>query len=194
MTLPRRGWPILGGCLLVGLVMLAEYGAFEILGFQTFTTEIYTEFLNGFNSPAACALSLVLVVLSLLAAHAARGCRAGGGGRSRTGALAARVPRPHRLGRATAPGAGRVLRPGRARARRAGRRDRVLDPARRGLHAAVGVDRRGRPAHGVLQRGGRRAWPPSPRCRWRSCPCAIPAGSRRSSSAATTSCWPCRGW
>ena len=40
----RRGVAILGGCLLVALVLLAEYGAFEILGYQTFTTEIFTEF------------------------------------------------------------------------------------------------------------------------------------------------------
>ena len=40
---------ILGGSLLVALVILAEYGAFEILGYQTFTTEIYTEYLNGFG-------------------------------------------------------------------------------------------------------------------------------------------------
>ncbi len=36
-----------GGCLLVVLVLLAEYGAFEILGYQTFTTEIFTEFDAG---------------------------------------------------------------------------------------------------------------------------------------------------
>ena len=54
---------ILGGAVLVGLVVLAEFGAFEILGFQTLTTEIYTEFQVGFNQPAACALSLILVLL-----------------------------------------------------------------------------------------------------------------------------------
>jgi iron(III) transport system permease protein len=102
VTLPQVRLAVLGGCLLVGLVMLAEYGAFEILGFHTFTTEIYTEFLTGFNAPAACALSLVLVVLSLLLLTG-EGLSRGRGGTSRTGALAARVPRPHRLGRAKAP-------------------------------------------------------------------------------------------
>jgi iron(III) transport system permease protein len=102
VTLPQVKLAVLGGCLLVGLVMLAEYGAFEILGFHTFTTEIYTEFLTGFNAPAACALSLVLVVLSLLLLTG-EGLSRGRGGTSRTGALAARVPRPHRLGRAKAP-------------------------------------------------------------------------------------------
>ena len=46
--------------------MLAEYGAFEILGYRTFTTEIFTEF-HVFDLPGACALSLVLVVLSIVA-------------------------------------------------------------------------------------------------------------------------------
>jgi iron(III) transport system permease protein len=102
VTLPQVRLAVLGGCLLVGLVMLAEYGAFEILGFHTFTTEIYTEFLSGFNAPAACALSLVLVVLSLLLLTG-EGLSRGRSRPSRTGALAARVPRPHRLGRTTAP-------------------------------------------------------------------------------------------
>src|ERR1700685_2978596 len=35
---------ILGGAVLVALVCLAEFGAFEILGFRTLTTEAYTEF------------------------------------------------------------------------------------------------------------------------------------------------------
>ena len=57
---------LLGGCLVVALALLAEFGAFEILRFQTFTTTIYAEAQVGFNSPAACALSLVLVALGLL--------------------------------------------------------------------------------------------------------------------------------
>jgi iron(III) transport system permease protein len=56
---------LLGGCLLVALALLAEFGAFEIVRFQTFTTTIYAEAQVGFNSPAACALSLVLVGLGL---------------------------------------------------------------------------------------------------------------------------------
>jgi iron(III) transport system permease protein len=56
---------LLGGCLVVSLILLAEFGTFEILRFQTFSTEIFTEFEIGFNTPAACALSLVLVALGL---------------------------------------------------------------------------------------------------------------------------------
>ena len=65
ITLGQAKGAILGGCLLVALVLLAEYGAFEILGYQTFTTEIFTEF-HGYSFTASCALSLVLVLFSLL--------------------------------------------------------------------------------------------------------------------------------
>ena len=65
VTLAQSRRAILGGCLLVALVILAEYGAFEILGYRTFTTEIFSEFSIGFDTASACALSLVLVTLSL---------------------------------------------------------------------------------------------------------------------------------
>ncbi|HEY5265325.1 MAG TPA: iron ABC transporter permease [Acidimicrobiales bacterium] len=64
ITLGQARRSILGGCLLVALVILAEYGAFEILGYRTFTTEIFSEFNIGFDTASACALSLVLVLLS----------------------------------------------------------------------------------------------------------------------------------
>ncbi len=66
-VLPQIRAALLGGCLMVLLALLAEYGAFEILRFQTFTTEIFTEFNLGIDTAAASALALVLVVLSLLA-------------------------------------------------------------------------------------------------------------------------------
>ena len=58
---------VLGGCLLVTLGLLAEYGAFEIVQYQTFTVAIFTEFKLGFDTAAACALSLVLVALGVAA-------------------------------------------------------------------------------------------------------------------------------
>ncbi len=62
----RQVWPaVLGGCLLVTLGLLAEYGAFEIVRYQTFTVQIFTEFKLGFDAAAACGLSLVLVALSV---------------------------------------------------------------------------------------------------------------------------------
>ncbi|HVB07212.1 MAG TPA: iron ABC transporter permease [Acidimicrobiales bacterium] len=96
----RRG--ILGGCLLVALVILAEYGAFEILGYNTFTTEIFTEFSIGFNAPLACALSLVLVLLSLFVLFG-EGLARGKQSVARSGPGVQRVVAPQRLGRATAP-------------------------------------------------------------------------------------------
>jgi iron(III) transport system permease protein len=93
---------ILGGCVLVALMILAEYGAFEILGYQTFTTEIFTEFSGAFSVPSACALSLVLVVLGAIVLGGDSAAR--GRGRSvRTGAFAQRAIGRHRLGRGTIP-------------------------------------------------------------------------------------------
>ena len=88
VTVAQARGAILGGCVLVALVLLAEYGAFEILGYQTFTTEIFSEFQVSFNVPTACALSLVLVVLSA----AVLGGDAAARGRGRVGAHRARSP------------------------------------------------------------------------------------------------------
>jgi iron(III) transport system permease protein len=65
VTLPLVRTAILGGCVLVVLTVISEYGAFEILGYQTFTTEIFTEF--QFDSRAAGALAIPLVLLGLVA-------------------------------------------------------------------------------------------------------------------------------
>ena len=101
ITLAQARGAILGGCLLVALVLLAEYGAFEILGYQTFTTEIFTEF-DNFGFAAACALALVLVLLSLLVLTG-EGLLRGKGRVSRSGPLAQRKAPPLRLGRARWP-------------------------------------------------------------------------------------------
>ncbi len=96
ITLGQAKGAILGGCLLVALVLLAEYGAFEILGYQTFTTEIFTE-LSGYSFAASCALSLVLVALSLLVL-AGEGMLRGRGRVSRSGPMTQRVNPPQHLG------------------------------------------------------------------------------------------------
>jgi len=96
ITLGQAKGAILGGCLLVALVLLAEYGAFEILGYQTFTTEIFTEF-NAYSFAASCALSLVLVLLSLLVL-AGEGMLRGRGRVSRSGPMTQRISPPQRLG------------------------------------------------------------------------------------------------
>ena len=102
ITLGQAKVAILGGCLLVVMVLLAEYGAFNILGYQTFTTEIFTEFQQLFDIASACALSLVLVALSLLVLGAdALGRRRGRV--SRASRTAQRAMPLHRLGLWTAP-------------------------------------------------------------------------------------------
>jgi iron(III) transport system permease protein len=98
ITLGQARLAILGGCLLVALVLLAEYGAFEILGYQTFTTEIFTEFNVSFNVPTASALSLVLVLLSLLVL-CGEGLARGRGRVGRSGPLAQRLAPAQQLGR-----------------------------------------------------------------------------------------------
>jgi iron(III) transport system permease protein len=103
ITLGQARGAILGGCLLVALVLLAEYGAFEMLSYQTFTTEIFTNLQLPDEVPTACALALVLVAISLIVL--AGEARAGGRGRriSRSGPMTQRVMPPLRLGRAKVP-------------------------------------------------------------------------------------------
>ena len=103
VTVGQARLAIFGGAILVGLVVLAEFGAFEILGYQTLTTEIYNEFQVGFNTPAACALSLILVVLGALLL-ASEGTVRGRGRTSRLGAGAARQLRPASAGPAATRG------------------------------------------------------------------------------------------
>ena len=153
-VLPQIRAALLGGCLMVLLGLLAEYGAFEILRFQTFTTEIFTEFNLGINPAAASALSLVLVVLSLLVI---------GTEMMLTRSVAMRAGRPaggvrrYRLGWGAVPSLllhGRPRRPRRGRAGEhagllahpaVGRGGGRADPAaRRGrVHAAVQLPGRG---------------------------------------------------
>jgi iron(III) transport system permease protein len=99
VTLRQVRPALLGGCMLVALTLLAEYGAFEILRYQTFTVEIFTEFQQGFNTAAAAALSLVVVGLGLLVLGGDALAR-GRGRLSRSDRNAARAARRHRLGRA----------------------------------------------------------------------------------------------
>jgi iron(III) transport system permease protein len=108
VTVGQARLAILGGSVLVALVCLAEYGAFEILGFRTLTTEAFSEFNVGFNTAAGCAFSLILVGLGailLIGEGAARGR----GRAARIGSGAQRVMRPRRLGRGTVPVLGGVV-------------------------------------------------------------------------------------
>jgi iron(III) transport system permease protein len=96
VVLPQLRLPVLGGALLVALHLLAEYGAFAMLRFDTFTTAILDQYRSTFNGPAAASLASVLVVscLGLLLLEntlrgSARYARLGGG--------APRPARPVRL-------------------------------------------------------------------------------------------------
>jgi iron(III) transport system permease protein len=101
VTIGQARGAILGGCLLVALVMLSEYGAFEILGYRTFTTEIFTEF-HIFNLAGACALSLVLVALSVVLIGGDLRLRSRGRV-AHTGSQSQRLAKRHDLGRANLP-------------------------------------------------------------------------------------------
>jgi iron(III) transport system permease protein len=100
ITLGQARSAILGGCLLVALVMLAEYGAFEMLGYRTFTTEIFTEFSLAFNVATASALSLVLVIVSFVVL-CGEGLVRGRSHAAHPFSRARRTAHPARLGRAT---------------------------------------------------------------------------------------------
>lgn len=96
-ALPRLLPAVLGGALLVGLHVLAEFGALELLAFPTFTTAIYGQYRSAFNSDAGTVLAGVLVtlcvlllLLELLARGRRRLVRIGGTGRT---------PEPVPLGR-----------------------------------------------------------------------------------------------
>lgn len=66
VVLPQLRPALLGGALLVGLHLLAEFGALSLLRFPTFTTAIYDQYGSTFNGGAATAMAGVLVLLCLL--------------------------------------------------------------------------------------------------------------------------------
>src|SRR5581483_1701926 len=101
VTIGQARGAIFGGCLLVAMVILAEYGAFEILNFHTFTTEVFTEF-HSFDLAGACALSLVLVVIAVVLVAGDLRLRSRGQV-ARAAAGAQRLQRRHNLGKATIP-------------------------------------------------------------------------------------------
>ena len=100
VVLPAISPAVLGGALLVGLHLLGEYGALQLLNYPTLTTGILDQYRVSFNGPAATVLALVLVAFCvvLLGLEAlARGRRR----RSRLGSGVTRAATRHRLGRAT---------------------------------------------------------------------------------------------
>ena len=66
VVLPQLRPALLGGVLLVALDTLTEFGAFALLRFRTFTTELYAQYRTGLAGPETSLLALVLVALCLV--------------------------------------------------------------------------------------------------------------------------------
>lgn len=90
VVLPQLRPALAGGCLLVALHLLAEFGALQMLRFPTFTTAIYDQFQSSYNGPAANMLASVLVLLCLLLLMAELRLR----GRARHARVGAGAARP----------------------------------------------------------------------------------------------------
>ena len=97
IVLPQLRPALLGGMLLVALNVLVEFGAFTLLRFRTFTTELYAEYRTGFNGPGASLLAVVLLVLCLICLLAELRVR-GGAQYARIGRGTRRPITPHALG------------------------------------------------------------------------------------------------
>lgn len=102
VTLPQLRPALLGGMLLVVLHVLAEFGAFSLLRFRTFTTVIYAEYTAGFAPDLGAMLACVLLVVCLAFLWLETRLR-GRHDYARVGAGARRAPTRHALGRARLP-------------------------------------------------------------------------------------------
>ena len=61
VVLPSISIAVLGGSLLVGLHLLSEYGALQLLNYPTLTTAILAQYGAAFNGPQATLLAAVLL-------------------------------------------------------------------------------------------------------------------------------------
>ncbi|CAI9418711.1 hypothetical protein ANOBCDAF_04345 [Pleomorphomonas sp. T1.2MG-36] len=102
IVMPQLRLAICGGSLLIGLHLLAEYGLFALIRFDTFTTAIVDQFQSTYNGPAANMLAGVLVIccLGLLVTESVV---RGNERYARLGPGAALVPPRYKLGKATTP-------------------------------------------------------------------------------------------
>ena len=66
VVLPQLRIAMTGGALLVALHLLAEYGAFAMIRFDTFTTAIMVQYQSTFNGTAGNMLASVLVFFCLI--------------------------------------------------------------------------------------------------------------------------------
>lgn len=98
VVLPQLRLAIMGGMLLIGLHLLAEYGLFVLTRFDTFATVIVDQFQSVYNGPSANLLGGVLVLLCLALLGLETGLR-GDERYARIGAGAARQSRRLGLGK-----------------------------------------------------------------------------------------------
>lgn len=77
VVLPQLRPALLGGMLLVALSTLSEFGAFTLLRFRTFTTEIYAEYRISFDGGGTSLLACLLIVACLICVAAELRVRGG---------------------------------------------------------------------------------------------------------------------
>ncbi|WP_206956529.1 ABC transporter permease [Trinickia acidisoli] len=65
VILPQLRPALFGGMLLVALGVMSEFGAFSLLRFRTFTTEIFAEYRTSFDGGGASMFACVLIVVGL---------------------------------------------------------------------------------------------------------------------------------
>ncbi len=100
VVLPQLRLAVLGGGLIVALHLLAEYGAFAFIRFDTFTTAIVVAYQSTFAGSSAAALGVVLASLCLVLLVIEAAAR----GRARYARVGSGSPHPAplvRLGRTT---------------------------------------------------------------------------------------------
>ncbi|MGH3675257.1 MAG: ABC transporter permease [Mycobacterium sp.] len=102
VVLPQLRLAILGGSLLIGVHLLAEFGAFAMIRFNTFTVAIFQQFQVTFDGAAGSMLAGVLVLLCLLLLVAEASAR-GHTRYARIGSGAPRAAAPILLRRNTIP-------------------------------------------------------------------------------------------
>ena len=94
---PQLRPALYGGILLVALDVLIEFGAFALLRFRTFTTELYAQYRTGLDGPESSLLALVLIGLCLVCVIGELKVR-GRARYARVGSGARRIAAPVRLG------------------------------------------------------------------------------------------------
>jgi iron(III) transport system permease protein len=98
VILPQLRLAICGGSLLIGLHLLAEYGLYAMIRFDTFSTAIVDQFQSAYNGAPANMLAGVLVGCCFLLLWLESIVR-GDARYARVGSGAPRAAVPHRLGR-----------------------------------------------------------------------------------------------